>query len=277
VPADFSWTPTDFDAASNPHTVAVAFTDSHGAASACLLELIVNRPPTAIAVPAITVEAASSAGAVVALDGGGSFDFDDAVLFYHWDVSDLSVMLDDADSAATSGLFPIGVTMATLTVADGRGGVDTFDVVVTVQDTTPPEVMVTTDAGSLWPPNHGMRAVRIVVTATDPGIDPEGIIPLLVTVRSDEPDDAPGGGDGATIGDVDGQGAYSAAADITGLFVFNPLLGEGGAWEATIYLRAERAGSGDGRAYTIDATAFDNQSNFAETSCVVVVPHDKKK
>jgi hypothetical protein len=49
-----------------------------------------------------------------------------------------------------------------------------------------------------------------------------------------------------------------------------------GAWIGTIKLRAERAGSGDGRAYTIDAMAFDSQNNVSLCSCVVVVPHDRR-
>ena len=37
------------------------------------------------------------------------------------------LILDDADSAMATGLFPIGITMATLTVSDGNGGIATCD------------------------------------------------------------------------------------------------------------------------------------------------------
>jgi len=39
-------------------------------------------------------------------------------------------------------------------------------------------------------------------------------------------------------------------------------------------LRAERAGTGDGRVYTITYRAIDAAGNSAEASCVVTVPHD---
>ena len=112
-----------------------------------------------------------------------------------------------------------------------------------------------------------------VVTATDACDDPEFIFPLTITVRSDEPDDA-GSGDGMTTGDVDGQDGYTAPVDILGRLSWD---GELGAYVGTIQLRAERAGSGDGRNYTIDVMAFDSQGNFTTTSCCVVVPHDKGK
>lgn len=277
LPANFSWTPTNADAAGNPHVIAVTFADASADVSTCSMQINVNRRPLAVCDGSVTAEAASAAGAFVQLDASASFDPDagDPVLF-HWDVSDLSVSLDNPDSAAPSGMFPIGVTMATLTVADGRGGVDTCDVIVTVHDTTPPQVMVTTNIASLWPPNHTMRAVRVVVTATDATFNPGDIIPLVITVRSDEADDAPGSGDGNTVGDVNGSDGYGSTVNITPLFTFNPALGENGAWEAMINLRAERAAAGDGRAYTIDVTAIDSSLNFANTSCVVVVPHDRR-
>ena len=49
-----------------------------------------------------------------------------------------------------------------------------------------------------------------------------------------------------------------------------------GGYVATIQLRAERDGNGDGRAYTIDVSAIDSQGNSATASCVIVVPHDNK-
>ena len=41
-------------------------------------------------------------------------------------------------------------------------------------------------------------------------------------------------------------------------------------------LRAERAGSGPGRTYTLTYTAKDVAGNSTTASCTVTVPHDKK-
>ncbi len=170
------------------------------------------------------------------------------------------------------GLFPIGITTATLTVTDGQGGVDVDDVVITVVDTSPPEVACTTDLAALWPPNHQMVPVNVFIDATDACTAPENLILLAVEVSSDEPDN--GLGDGDTAGDVFGEDGFTAPVDVTSSFAFNPATGS---FEGTILLRAERDGSGDGRAYNIEAFVVDTALNPASTSCVVVVPHDKRK
>ena len=64
-------------------------------------------------------------------------------------------------------------------------------------------------------------------------------MPVLVTIRSDEPENAIGLGDGDTTGDVNGQDGFSTPVDITGALTVNTDLG---AWVATIWLRAERDG-----------------------------------
>ncbi len=284
--------PGNADSGSSQHNVAIAISaDGHAVAFTSAATNLVandfnsaedifvrarqtNQPPVAVCVQsAITVQCSSAAGAVVQLDGSGSFDPDGDAVLFHWDVSNLSVVLANPESATPSGTFPVGVTMATLTVADGLGGVDTCDVVVTVQDSVPPEIMCSTDMASLWPPDHTMRAVRIMVVATDACQHPGDILPLTVQVRSDEPDNAIGNGDGNTTGDVNFQDGYAAPVLVTSVLTYDANLG---AWVGTLMLRAERDGNGDGRAYTIDALAFDSQNNVAQTSCVVVVPHDKK-
>ena len=136
--------------------------------------------------------------------------------------------------------------------------------------------MCTTDRAALWPPNHKMRSIEVIVIGTDECTAPEDIIPLSVTVRSDELDNAPGNGDGNTTGDVNGYDGFSSPVDITGSLVFDPGIGMAGGWVTTIQLRAERAGNGDGRSYIIDVEAVDSHGNLAEMSCVVVVPHDRR-
>ena len=268
----FEWTPIAGDKAGAPYNVVVTFTDAAGASASCPLGIAdINLNPVCSASDQ-TVQCTSSAGASVTLDGSATDPDLDPVSF-HWDVSDLSVILDDPNIAAPTGVFPIGVTMATLTVTDGRGGVAHCDVLITVEDTRPPEVMCTTDVTSLWPPNHKMHAVTLVVTATDECAAPGTIVPIQVTVTSNEPDNATGRGDGDTTGDVNGLDGFGGV-DVTSLFTYDAGTQE---WVGTIQLRAERAGTGEGRKYTIDVSAVDSSNNSATTSCCIVVAHDRRK
>lgn len=280
--ATFEWTPTAGDKAEAPYQIVVTYTDAGGETSSCTLDIPdINLRPTCDAggdAQGEIVEACTSPdGALVTLTGTAS-DPDDLQenLLFHWDVSDLDVELDDTESATTSGIFPIGVTMVTLTVCDQRGGFCTSDVLVRVEDVTPPEVMVTTDCATLWPPRHDMRAVTIAVMATDACSDPDAVLPIAVTIRSDEPDNANGVGDGNTNGDVNGSDGYSAPVDITTAFTPDPDVP--GLYIGTVELRAERDGTGDGRAYTIDIVATDSSGNVSPpSSCVIVVPHSQRK
>ncbi len=272
--ATLSWTPTAAEKALAPYLISVKFTDPAGSDTTCYLIICdVNLRPVCTASDQ-TLECAGSEGALVTLDGSAT-DADDPAssLTYNWFVSDASVTLDDPSSPTPTGIFPIGVTMATLTVADGRGGVAVCDVQIAVQDTHPPEVQCTTDIAALWPPKHAMVPVNLVVTAIDACSDPEEILPISVRVSSSEPDDANGSGDGNTKGDVHGQDAYAAPVVITSGFTYDAVNAR---WSGTVLLRAERNGTGPGRKYTLDVTASDSQGNAASTSCCVVVPHDRR-
>ena len=120
------------------------------------------------------------------------------------------------------------------------------------QDVTPPDISVTVSPDTLWSPNHKM--VDIVATVTVSDICDAAPTMVLTSVTSDEPDDAKGNGDGKTVDDIQG-------ADI-------------GTEDYEFQLRAERAGKGDGRVYTITYTATDASGNSASASATVVVPHD---
>lgn len=229
-----------------------------------------NADPVAAAGPDQQVPCEAPDGAVVLLNGAGSGDPDGDALTFEWSVPN-GVLLDDPASATTLGLFPIGVTTATLTVTDGNGGIDVDDVVITVFDEMPPEVASTTSVAALWPPNHQMVPVAVAVYATDACSSPADLQLLAVVLQSNEPDDVDGPSDGETTGDTDGDDGYSATVDVTGAFVFNP---DSGAFEGWVMLRAERADDGFGRSYSVSAAVRDTAGNIAETSCVVVVPHD---
>lgn len=269
------WTPTAADKAGGPYEATVSFTDPSDASSSCwfIIEDI-NLRPICDAGGDVFVEAEGPDGTLVTLQGDATDpDDDDATLEYQWYVP--GVVLDDPTSPTPTGMFPIGVTTATLVASDPRGGISVpgCTVQVHVADTTPPEVVCVAQPSSLWPPNHRMKDIEITVSATDACDDPEFIFALQITVRSDEPDDAAGDGDGNTTGDVNGQDGYAAPVDVLSDMEWDEDLK---AYVGTIQLRAERAGTGDGRMYTIDVVAIDSHLNEALTSCCVVVPHSRK-
>ena len=116
-----------------------------------------------------------------------------------------------------------------------------------VVDTTPPELTVTVDPNTLWPPNHKMVKIIPTVTASDNCDDSLDV--SLLSITSNEDDN--GLGDGDKSDDIQ--------------------IGEDG----SISLRAERSGLGDGRIYTIIYQATDASGNIAEATATVRVPHNK--
>jgi len=207
-----------------------------------------NEPPVADAGPDQVLECANPVGTLAMLDGTGSSDPDMDPLSYLWSAPGVS--FDDATSATPSGLFPLGDTTATLTVSDGEFD-DSDDVVISVADTTPPEINVVLDPDHLWPPNHKMVTINANVTVTDScDADPSW---RLDYVTSNEPDN--GQGDGNTVNDI--QNADIGTAD------------------TQFDLRAERSGRGNGRVYTAGYTAEDASSNMDSTTATVEVAHDQ--
>jgi hypothetical protein len=274
-----AFTPSAADKAGAPYVFAVTFVDDGGLASTC--EVVVddvNLNPICDAGGGGSIEIAADGpeGALVQLSGSAS-DPDDlpADLQFLWSASDASVIFDDPTRADPVAIFPVGVTLATLTVSDGRGGMSTCDVSVVVSDLTPPAISCTTSVASLWPPKHDMRCVKLYVQASDETANPDAIQILSATLRSDEPDNAYGWGDGHTTGDVNGLDGFSAPVPVAHLFA--PVPGYPGLFKATVLLRAERAGNGDGRVYTFEVTASDEGGNTSSASCVVVVPLNQKK
>lgn len=266
------WSPSAADKASAPYTIEVGFVDPSGASSLCSVTIAdVNLRPTCSAGAPISVGCNGAGGAQVQLAGSAS-DADDAAssLSYRWSVADPAASIDAPQSLSSSGWFPIGTTIATLTVEDARGGVCASSVSIEVADDQAPLVTCSVDDELLWPPNHQMRTVHLVVRAAD-GCQMAGApLALSATVRSSEPDDANGGGDGKTRGDTLDSDGFIAPLDITHLLAAGP---EAGSYVASLALRAERNGSGPGRHYTIEVRAIDAAGNESVALCTVVVPH----
>lgn len=153
-------------------------------------------------------------------------------------------------SCDTEGPFGLGTSDITVTCSTSR---DTTVAVctATVEDVTPPTISVSVAPNLLWPPNHRMEPITATVTTSD-ACGPVSVV--LQSVVSDEPDDAPGGGDGNTVNDI--QGAEIGTEDYG------------------FQLRAERMGGGDGRVYTVTYQATDGSGNPATAAATVEVPHD---
>ena len=118
-----------------------------------------------------------------------------------------------------------------------------------VCDEIAPELAVTVSPNVLWPPNHKYVQVTATVVVTD-NFDPNPQV-SLVSVASNEPDN--GLGDGDTANDI-------VVVD-----------------DFTVKLRAERAGNGTGRVYTLTYRAVDACGNETFQSVTVTVPLNKGK
>jgi hypothetical protein len=147
-----------------------------------------------------------------------------------------------SDVSASPAVLGIEVTAADACGAEADGFAE-----AEIVDATPPEIDVALSPTRLWPPNHKLRAVTATVVAAD---NCPGVSFVLSSLTSDEPDNGPA--DGNTINDI--QGADLGTPDLG------------------FRLRAERAGSGDGRTYTATYTATDASDNETEDSAEVNVP-----
>ena len=220
-------------------------------------QTIINRPPVSDPGGPYREECQGPV-TEVSLDGSASFDPDGDPITFAW-TTDCAGGGFDQPAVATPVLTatspppcPVECSV-TLTVTDPMALSDMASADVTIEDTTPPSIEVHLTPTQLWPPNHKLVDITATVVASDL-CDPSPVVELI-SIVSDEPDDAPGGGDGSTTGDV--QDGDFGTAD----FHFR--------------LRAERAGSGDGRTYTVTYKVTDACGLSASADTEVFVPHDQ--
>lgn len=143
--------------------------------------------------------------------------------------------------------FPKGTTTVTSTATDAAGNTSACSFTVTVKDVKPPVITnAAVDKSTLKPPNHKMVNITVSYNLAD-NCDLPSAITRKLSVTSNEPIN--GTGDGDTSPD----------------------------WEILdanhVRLRAERAGKGRGRIYTITITAIDSQGNSSKQVVLVSVPH----
>ncbi|HUT32039.1 MAG TPA: right-handed parallel beta-helix repeat-containing protein [Planctomycetota bacterium] len=111
-----------------------------GRRQTAIVVLGANRPPVADAGDDQEVEQTSPAGAEVTLDGSGSSDPDDDALTYAWTWPGGS-----ATGVNPTITLPLGTTTITLVVNDGQADSEPDTVAITVQDTTPPTLVIPAD------------------------------------------------------------------------------------------------------------------------------------
>jgi hypothetical protein len=217
-------------------TVTVTAKDAAGNTSTGSFTIPVkDTTAPALTVPAnVVAEATSASGAAVSYPAATATD---AV-----GVTSLTY------SAASGSTFPLGTTTVTVTAKDAAGNTSTGSFTITVRDTTAPTLTsVTPSTGTLWPPNHQMVAITLNSVASDL----VGVAGYVVTATSSEPDN--GLGDGDTANDIQISGSGTLAP--------------------VVNLRAERAGNGNGRTYTITVQAKDAAGNLsAPKTTTVFVP-----
>ena len=206
-----------------------------------------NVAPVAVAGPDRAAECASHAGSSVTLTAAGSADSDGQITLYEWFENGKRI----ATGATPTVTLAFGEHTIILRTTDDDGGTNDDVVVVTIRDTQAPTLAMVITPTSLWPPNHTMHVVARGVSASDV-CDPAPV--LRFSVGSDEPEN--GLGDGDTAPDWAVQSASASVADLL--------------------VRAERSGLGDGRVYTISATASDRAGNTSTAAGgTVTVPHNQ--
>ena len=226
------------------HTVTLNATDEAGntGSDSVTVQIIDTTPPVVYAGPDLTVEQESHAGTQVTLYGNAT-DICSTQFSFTW-IENGIVLGTEQNLTYT---FNLGTHTVTLNATDLSGNTGTDTVIVTVVDTTPPQMNITATPSVIWPPNHKYVEVKVNVTAVDV-CDPSPQI-TFVSITSNEPDN--GIGDGNTTNDI-------VIID-----------------DFTFKLRAERSGTGSGRIYTITYKATDASGNYVIASLTIEVPHNQ--
>ena len=183
---------------------------------------------------------------VVALEGSASMTveafspFVDPGATARDDFGTLPVTIDGTVNVSVAGDYEIKYT--------ATNGYKTTTVTRTVRvaDTTPPAILgLGVSPDSLAVPNHKMVDVTVAYTATDLA----GVAACTLAVSADETADSIG--DGHTSADWQVLDAHA------------------------VLVRAERAGQGDGRVYTITVSCSDASGNTSSAAATVVVAKGK--
>jgi hypothetical protein len=223
--------------------VTLAITDQNGQSNSCSATVTVNdleKPVITCLAP--KVECTSPAGATVAklIDT----------------VSDNCGIQSKGCVPPEGSTFPLGVDPFTCTATDPSSNTNSCTSAVTVADTTPPVIQsVVANPSTLWPPDHKFVAVSVAAVATD--ICDAAPKCRIVSVTSNEPVSEPGSGNTSPDWIINDPGPKVSPARLG------------------VQLRAERAGGGSGRIYTINVSCSDGSGNTTPAQTAVTVAHDQ--
>jgi hypothetical protein len=222
-----------------------------------LIPVAAGVAPTVTCPAPASFECDGTGGRLVALNAQVS-DSSGSPLTVVWTVDGAAVQTNlvaasgppTAAIVTLTAMLTLGQHPIVISVSNTNGAVATCTSSASVVDTTPP--VITSASASpnvLWPPNHKMVPVTLSVTATD--LCSSTVTCSIKTVTANETISKPGKG-------------HNKSADwmITG-----PL---------SLQLRAERAGKGHGRIYSVVVDCVDGSGNHATTNVVVRVPHDQR-
>ncbi len=148
--------------------------------------------------------------------------------------------------ATANGVFISNTASVSSSTLDPDTSNNTRTVTTMVSNPPPTITSLSVNKPSLWPPNHKL----VDVTVNYNVVDNCGPVNCVLSVTSNEPEN--GTGDGDTSPDWIIVDAHH------------------------VQLRAERAGTGTGRIYTITVTCTDSAGNTSTQSVQVTVPHSKK-
>jgi hypothetical protein len=213
-------------------TVTCTATDSRGNIGTATFHVTVQdtTPPTLTLPGNITAEATSGSGAAVTFTATAT------------DLVDGNVAVTCTPPSGST--FALGTMTVNCSATDAHGNIAAGSFTVTVQDTTPPQIVSITPTPNsiLWPPDHQLIPITISVVAVD-AVDPSPVS-HIVNVTSNQP--------------IEGTGSGDTAPDwvITGAL--------------TLQVRAERS-SGQDRVYTITIETSDFSGNIATGTTTVLV------
>ncbi|MDT8323312.1 MAG: T9SS type A sorting domain-containing protein [Bacteroidota bacterium] len=213
-----------------PRTVRFTVHDGNIASNALTRTITVtevNDPPTAVAGPDQTETCVLPSGTLVSFDGSASFDPEKDKLSYSWAVNGNAFA---ATATAGTTLTP-GVYTVTLSVDDGRGGVDRDTLIVTlVPDTTPPTLTVPPDMTFITDPgvctftDPGSAIGKasavddcpypVVITSNAPGVYQKGVT-LVTWTATDASGNATSASQSITVVDKEAPVIHACPADVT--------------------------------------------------------------